>query len=260
MTNAVKTWSRFAREVRVQGCHLLKRLDDFPGAILVTGCQRSGTTAVARLITTSDGMVNYWFGKDDELDAALILSGKVNHEPIGRYCFQTTYLNECYGEYFQHGRDYKIVWILRNPYSVIYSMMNNWGRFAFKELFASCGLPYLSEQESKRYRIAGQWAIPRVRRACLSYVGKVSQLFELKAHFDTTRLIAVDYDDLVLNKDRMLPYIYEFLTLQYRSEYKAKIHHRNLNKAQKLSEKQRNTIEKLCISTYEKAKGHIIRV
>jgi hypothetical protein len=47
-------------------------------------------------------MTQYYFGSDNELDAALILSGRVAHEPQGRYCFQTTYLNECYSEYFEH--------------------------------------------------------------------------------------------------------------------------------------------------------------
>jgi ligand-binding sensor domain-containing protein len=44
---------------------------------------------------------NYWFGRDDELDAALILSGHVDHQQNGRYCFQTTYINECFREYFE---------------------------------------------------------------------------------------------------------------------------------------------------------------
>ena len=91
----------------------------FGGAILVTGCQRSGTTILSRIITRSDGMVDYWFGRDDELDAALILSGHVWHSPVGRYCFQTTYLNECYEEYFQCDLNQKIIWMIRSPYSVI---------------------------------------------------------------------------------------------------------------------------------------------
>lgn len=258
--NSIKTWRRFARDVRSQGCHLLSRLDDYPDSILVTGCQRSGTTAVSRLITTSEGMVNYWFGKDDELDAALILSGQVEHESRGRYCFQTTYVNECYKEYFQHGEAYKIVWILRNPFSVIYSMLNNWGRFALNELFASCGLSYLDKKESNRYRLVGQWAIPRIRRACFSYIGKVSQLFELHAYYDQNRLIVIDYEDIVLNKEIVLPRLYEFLELDYHKAYTKKIHDRNLKKAQKLSRKQRNIIEKLCVSTYGKAKCLTIKV
>jgi Holliday junction resolvasome RuvABC ATP-dependent DNA helicase subunit len=40
-------------------------------------------------------MVDFSSGEDDELDAALILAGFVEHTPRGRYCFQTTYLNIC---------------------------------------------------------------------------------------------------------------------------------------------------------------------
>jgi len=96
------TWKKFAPEVRPGGCNLLARLDEFPNSILVSGCQRSGTTMLLRLITQSEGMVNYWFGRDDELDAALILSGFEPHTPHGRYSFQTTYLNECAHEYYDH--------------------------------------------------------------------------------------------------------------------------------------------------------------
>ena len=77
----IKTWRRFAREVRPKGCRLLSRLERFPKSVLVTGCQRSGTTMLSRIITQSEGMTNYWFGKDDELDAALILSGEVEYDP-----------------------------------------------------------------------------------------------------------------------------------------------------------------------------------
>ena len=118
------SWRQFDRHVRPGGCSLLRRLDDFPNAILVAGCQRSGTTILSRVLTQSEGMVEYSFGKDDELDAALILSGRVEHEPAGRYCFQTTYLNNCVQEYFAHS-EYKLVWALRNPFSVVYSMLHN---------------------------------------------------------------------------------------------------------------------------------------
>lgn len=254
----IKTWRAFGRKVRSQGCHLLQRLDEFPRAILVTGCQRSGTTALARVITTSEGMVNYWFGKDDELDAALILSGQVKHEPLGRYCFQTTYLNECYTEYFSHESDYKIIWVLRNPFSVIYSMINNWGTFALNELFVACGKKYLEEREAKRYNIFGPLGISKLHRACYSYIGKVSQLFELKQRFSNEKMIVVDYDDLVIEKELVLPALYEFMGLKYDRKYGNKLHSRNIKKAQKLPERQHRYIDKLCSPTFNEAKKYIV--
>ena len=77
----ITTWRQFTAQIRSKGHGLLKTLDDFPNAVLVTGCQRSGTTMMSRIITQSEGMVDYWTGPDDELDAALILSGS-NHRPV----------------------------------------------------------------------------------------------------------------------------------------------------------------------------------
>ena len=121
----IQSWKRFHKEVRLKGCHLLRMLGKFKNPVLVAGCQRSGTTILSRVITQSDGMVNYPSRPDDELDAALILSGVEEHESRGRYCFQTTYLNECYTEYFRDEYDYKLIWVLRNPFSVVYSMKYN---------------------------------------------------------------------------------------------------------------------------------------
>lgn len=251
----ITTWQDFAKKVRSKGCKLLARLDEFPNSILVTGCQRSGTTMLSRVITLSEGMTNYWFGKDDELDAALILSGRVPHKPKGRYCFQTTYLNDCYREYFQHlNNDHKLIWVLRNPFSVVYSFLRNWRRFALNNLFKACGADLLNEGDKKRYERFGIWTISRLRRACFSYVGKTSQLFELYKRLDNKRLLIVDYDDLVVEKHRILPAIYEFIELEYKKEYAAKIHQESINKANRLSERERYTIKKLCWPTYEKAR------
>ena len=88
----IETWKHFAKKVRSRGCNLLSNLSQYSDTIFVAGCQRSGTTAVANIITASDGMINYWTGKDSELDAALLLSGHSSYKKNGRYCFQTTYL------------------------------------------------------------------------------------------------------------------------------------------------------------------------
>lgn len=253
MTN-IKTWKKFATKVRSRGCHLLMRLDDFPGSILVTGCQRSGTTALARLITSSEGMVSYWQGKDDELDAALILSGEVIHEPKGRYCFQTTYVNECYLEYLNYTKSHRMIWVTRNPHSVVYSMLNNWGRFAFNELFRSCGARYLTGKDSVRYQKYGRFSIPRVRRACLSYIGKTNQLFELKTSHWKDRLIVIDYDELVLNKGLILPELYKFVELSYKQKYGDKLNAGNIDKAKQLKQHEWSIIKELCSPIYDKAK------
>ena len=80
----LNSWKEFEKYVREAGYPLLKRLDDFPGAVLVGGCLRSGTTMLAEVITESAGMTNFWFGVDPNMDAGLLLSGYLPHEPQGR--------------------------------------------------------------------------------------------------------------------------------------------------------------------------------
>lgn len=246
----IKTWPEFARHVRNKQDDLLSRLEDFPDSILIAGCQRSGTTMLAQIITQSEGMVNYWFGPDDELDAALILSGNVKHEPRGRYCFQTTYLNERYPEYFEH-KNFRMVWMVRNPHSVVYSMLHNWPRFALNELFSSCATQLLDERYKRRFEMFGRWGVPRLLRACYAYNAKNSQIRQLRVHLDETRLQVVDYDDLVKNKAYILPRIYEFLGRPYKSEYEQAIKTSSLTKSSRASKHEQQAVERLCMPVYK---------
>jgi hypothetical protein len=247
----IRSWNEFVRNVRSRGCNLLKRLNEFPNSILVTGCQRSGTTMLSRVITESDAMVNYWFGKDDELAAALILAGVVEHEPRGRYCFQTTYLNECYHEYYQYRNGHKIIWVLRNP--VVYSMLHNWNKEALHQLFLRCGSPLLNEKERRNFKILGKYGVSRFKKACYAYVGKTRQAFEFKDHLSPNELLFVEYDELVQNKHDLLPGVYDFISLTYRAEYADKIHERGVGKANNLSAEKKDLIKSICQPVYEKA-------
>ncbi len=256
----ITTWNQFDKVVRSEGCKLLKRLDEFPNSTLVTGCQRSGTTTLARTITQSDGMVNYWFGPDDELDGALILSGYVDHEPLGRYCFQTTYINECYHEYYDHPNGHKIVWVLRNPFSVVYSMLFNWYDYGLNGLFGACGVPRLTGTDAWLYRLLGVQGVNRLRRACWAYNGKTSQLFDLQQHLAQDALMVVEYDDLVTRKEVVLPAIYDFINLKYQYKYADKIHAKSLSKADRLDRREAATIRSLCQPVYDKAKSLITNI
>lgn len=250
----IKTWEKFGRVVRSRGCSLLSRLDDFPNSILVTGCQRSGTTILSRVITKSDGMQNFWFGPDDELDAALILSGTVEYAASGRHCFQTTYLNECFREYFEHKNDHKVVWVLRNPFSVVHSMLYNWKSFALNELFAACAIDRLDPKGRKRFKRFGVLGVSRLKRACLAYCGKVSQLFSLIKGLDSEMLIVVEYEKLVSHKEELLPKIYDFIGLEYHANYADMIHKKSLSKHNALSKKEHLMVQEQCLPVYHKAK------
>lgn len=258
---AVKTWKKFAQHVRSRGCNLLKGLPRYHDPVLITGCQRSGTTILSRVITQSQGMIDYRFGHDDELDAALILSKYVDYDiRNGRYCFQTTYLNECYTEYFEHEESYKIIWVLRNPYSVVYSMTHNWKRFALNELFKSCGASLLSNEAKKRYDRFGPIAISRIYKACMAFNGKVLQLNELVTKLGENRIMVVEYDNLVTSTEQTLKGIYEFIDLEYNAEYARKIHAASLKKMNKLSKRELSMIKQYCMPVYDEARNYMTNI
>ncbi len=210
---------------------------------------------LASIITGSEGMVDFAWSRDDELDGALILSGEEDHIAKGRYCFQTTYLNECYSEYFLHcGNNFKLIWLLRNPRSVVYSLLHNWKRFALNELFQGCGISLLSNDLHRRYDRFGLLAVNRLTRACLSYNAKISQVNDIANTLGPDMVMVVDYDDLVINKQVMLPEIYNFINLPYKSEYADEIRESSLKKAEKLSSRERVMIDEVCMPVYEKLK------
>ncbi|MCK4788188.1 MAG: sulfotransferase [Desulfobacteraceae bacterium] len=253
-SHSKNTWKQFERDVRLRGHELLKRLDDFSDSVLVTGCQRSGTTMLSRMITKSEGMVNYWFGRDDELDAALILAGCVTIPPQnGRYCFQTTYLNANYQEYFNHKEGHKIIWVLRNPFSVVYSMTHNWRPAALGRLFDSCGAQFLEGAELRRYENFGLFGIGRLRQACLSHKGKLAQLFELRSQIGPDRMMIVSYDELTADKDAVLPEIYRFINLDYKKRYGEFIHTKSVGKIKRQSKREAAYVEQLCLPVYLEA-------
>lgn len=251
-TRAISSWRAFARQVRAEQEKLLVALDEYPNSILVTGCQRSGGTMLARVITNSNGMARYPFSKDDELDAALILAGRHSPKIKGRYCFQTTYLNERYHEYFEHPAHH-IIWSLRNPYSVVYSMVYNWRRFALNELFLQCGYTQMDYRDRIRFQRFGMFGISPLKRAAYAYNGKVSQLFSLKTGYPEDNITVVEYDILVKDKMRMLPALYQRVGLAYAPDYAAPISERSLNKRKRLNDTEKLKVKQICEPVYQNA-------
>ena len=248
----INTWQKFSRNVRANQEELLSHLDNFKDSVLITGCQRSGGTMLSRVITQSIGMDNYWFGKDDELDAAVILSGQVEYSSNNRHCFQTTYLNERYREYYDHP-GHRIIWSLRNPYSVVYSMAYNWKNFALNELFISCGLPYMNAKDRVNFQRFFVYGVPPIRRAAYAFCGKVSQVFELSEKLGHDSIAILEYDNLVKNKSSVLPEVYEFINLPYNIAYADPISQRSIHKMDKLTDKEKQIIDSICSPVYERA-------
>lgn len=247
-------WGRFSKDVRSRGCCLLSEIEKYPDAVLVTGCQRSGTTMLTRILFNSEGMVSHWVDKDDELDGALLLAGVRKSEKEGRHCFQTTYLNECYREYIDRTDRQKIIWVIRNPMSVVYSLTYNWSCYALDELYVACGNFELADGGLSESNSLSGSTLSNFYKACYSYNGKLSQFFELSKSIGSDRLMMVDYDEIVESGESILSSVYEFLGLRFDSSYADSISSRPKKKSDLLSVDERLDIERLCMPVYFKAR------
>ncbi len=224
--------------------------------MLVSGCQRSGTTLLCEIINRHPRFRDYGMGyRNRELAAAMILAGRLGDvDPAGRYCFQTTYLNENYHEYFLANCNFRLIWIVRNPFSVVYSMMYNWRTFALNELFLGCGTEALSCKEKSRVETLGAWSLPKLRRACHAYNAKAEQAEEVAAHLGS-RTLFVDYDSLIEAPETVLPIIFEFAGEPYGSELGRMVHRKSAKKAERLTAQERAMVDDMCTAHYERIRA-----
>ena len=247
----IRSWAAFHAVVKQPTRPLLAKLDDYSDAILVAGCQRSGTTALARLLKRADGMIDHAFGHDDELDGGLLLAGYATRGTDGRHCFQTTYLNDRVREYFEH-RDYRLIWMLREPRSVVYSMLNNWKRGALNRLFDACGADILAQTDPAP-SVSHTWFGPsRLAKACSSYVAKTAQTAELRERLGE-RIAIVDYDELVARKQELLPELCEFVGLAYDARLGDLLHARSVGKRDQLGARDAEYVDRFCSAAYANA-------
>ena len=224
VVSALRSWRRFRCKHRNAGKPVLLDLPKYPNAVLVAGCQRSGTTALARLIAGSPGFTRYSLTSDDELDAALILSGLVNLPRAGRYCFQTTYVNENYSEYAALGPEQRLIWITREPTSVIYSMVHNWSRFALNELYVTCGeTPSTEVERWRKSRYPWPLGASRLEQAASAYSGKAAHLAKILQLVDRTKVLIVDYSALVNTASTTLREVFNFIDEPYDGSYENKL-------------------------------------
>ena len=71
------------------------------------------------------------------------------------------------------------------------------------------------------------------------------------------KVLIVDYDDLVKNKDEVLPSIFRFLNLDYQERYADIIQQISLEKSKHLSKQESNAIKELCEAEYLRARALI---
>jgi len=255
-----RSWRRFHRGVRRRGLPLLKNLSSYPRCVLVAGCQRSGTTMLTRLIARAPGFTRLCLTADDELDAALALAGFVDLPHDLRYCLQTTYLNERFIEYRQLRPDQRLIWVVRNPYSVVYSMLHNWGRFALNELYEGCADLSTNSPGQRRSNLMWPFGPSRIEKACLAYRGKAAQILSIRHMLRPEQLLTVDYDLLTAAPREWLPRIFEFAEAPYDAACAEEVRRSPAGKADALSMRARALIEQLAWPTYREcivlAAGH----
>ena len=248
----VATWAQFHRIVKRPERALLARLDDYEDAVLVAGCQRSGTTAVTRVLQAALGMPPLSFCRDDELAGALLLAGQVEDARTGRQCFQTTYLNDRVDEYFEH-TDYRLIWIVREPVSVIHSMVFNWKRGALKRLYHACGRNG-SDRELRAFGPFDRWlGPPALEMACASYVAKTRQTFVLYRRL-RDRMQIVDYRDLMLDKQRVVPSLCEFAGIDPASAPLEMLHSRSIGRDSAFPDGIAEKIQRTCAPLYDRVR------
>ena len=140
-------------------------------------------------------------------------------------------LNERYPEYAGIGPGHKLIWVVRNPYSVVYSMVYNWRRFALNELYESCGVKQGLESG------AAWWTRgpSSIEKACRAYAGKAGQLESIVAMIDPGQLLVVDYDQLVRSPREHLAAIFDFAGAPFEPGYAARVRPDSLGKAKGMS-------------------------
>jgi hypothetical protein len=205
---------------------------------------------LTRLIARAQGFARLALTKDDELDAALALAGFLDLPQDTRYCFQTTYLNECFREYGTLKHDQRLIWVVRNPYSVVHSMLKNWRRFALNELYEGCGMQTTSSKRLQRSHLPWPFGPSRLEKACLAYRGKVAQILSIKAIVKPDQLLVVDYDRLAAKPQETLPAVFQFANAPYDPKYAGEIRKTSLSKAERFSRRTRKQIERLTWQTY----------
>jgi hypothetical protein len=214
---------------------------------------------LTRIIAGARGFQGFRLTHDDELDAALILAGYVEVPRERRYCFQTTYLNERYPEYRMMGPQQRLIWVLRNPHSVVYSMVHNWKRFALNELYENCGVLRAATKRQLRAQALWPWGPSRLERACLSYSAKTSQVVEIRDFLAADQLLIVDYDQIVQSPEGWLRKIFAFVGEPYLPVYAASVRADSVRKADRASGRTRSLIDQHCLQTYSQCLALVSR-
>lgn len=219
---------------------LLAKLDDYPDALLIAGCDWSATTAVTHLFKRLPCFVDSSWGHDDELDGALLLAGLRERSTIGRHCFQTSYVGERYREYLAHHR-FRLVWIVREPRAAVRSLL----------CARDKTLPRRTELGLAPKSNGGQGA-SRLEKACATYLASIRQTLELKERLGD-RIAVVDFDELTANRARLLPALCRFASVNCDTKALGHLHGKSVRKGT-VANWEALIIDQLALPAYRRAR------
>ena len=211
----VTSWQDFY--AATVGQPLLARLDQYPDALLIDGCDWSATTAVTRLFKRLPCFADSSWSHDDELDGALLLAGLCVPSSDERHCFQTSYLRDDYGEYFAHD-NYRLVWIVREPRAAVFSLLGAWDK----------AVPRRAAQGSIERSTGGQGS-SRLEKACSAYLASIGRTLEIKERL-RDRVVIIDYDELARERNHLLPALCEFASVPCQSHLLRHLHGKSVRK------------------------------
>jgi hypothetical protein len=219
---------------------LLAKLDDYPHALLISGCDRSAVTAITHLFKRLPAFADASWGHDDELDGALLLAGLREHVAAGRPCFQTTYVRERYREYFAH-EHFKLVWIVREPRAAVRSLLASRDRALPPR--TALGLSGKSEGQGTS----------RLEKACAAYLASIRQTLELKERLGE-RVAVVDYDELAADRNRLLPALCRFASVSCNASLLRHLHGKSVRKGA-LASWETAIVDELALPAYRRARS-----
>jgi hypothetical protein len=119
------------------------------------------------------------------------------------------------------------------------------------DTYKGCGKEYYNNYVNKKSKKELFFGPSLIKKACYSYIGKQSQLFELHKYLSDDRLLVINYESITTNPQNSIPILFDFLDLEYKDEYIEKINRVTTNT---ISNKNSSIIDNLCIDVYEKAK------
>ena len=237
--HGISSWSDFYSAMGDQP--FLAKLDEYPAALLIAGCDWSATTAITRLFKRLPCFADSSWDHDDELDGALLLAGRRDRPTGGRPCFQTTYVSDRYREYFAHD-DFKLVWIVREPRAAVRSLLATRGRaLPARNVLGLAG------------KSAGGQGASRLEKACAAYVASIRQTIELKERLGQ-RIAVVDYDELAADRNRLLPALCRFAEVGCDAHVLRHLHGKSVRKGA-LASFEAAIVDQLALPSYRRARA-----